>query len=396
LKAHGRAVRDFGDAQLVYETKLNSWRNDQKKNTAADGYSVAPPEKPVCPPAKRYIVSDTTTEAIAPILRDNPRGVLLARDEISGWLASFDRYSKGGNVSADAAHWLSMHDGDELTIDRKTSTPPTIFVPSASVCITGGIQPGILAKSMTSQHRESGLMARILFAMPPRGRRKWTEADVSPDTERAVADVFAQLLTLEADVVPDPDNPDEPDLRPVLIEMTPDAKAAWIDFFNEHNSQTDNLSDDESAAWSKLEGYVPRFALVIHLSRWASGDPAVPTSTTPVDVDSVRAAIELVRWFARETFRVYARLGESEDHRDLRELAAWVKNHGGVATARDLTRGPQKYRGKPDLARADLDRLVKAGMARWEVVPSGPGGGKPTDRVRLVAILESGGDRESQ
>lgn len=66
-----------------------------------------PPTKPDPPCAARYIVSDTTVEAVSPLLLMNPRGVRSARDELAGWIGSFDRYA-GGKGGADAAHWLSM------------------------------------------------------------------------------------------------------------------------------------------------------------------------------------------------------------------------------------------------------------------------------------------------
>ena len=71
---------------------------------------------------------------LAPILLANPRGLLMARDELAGWIGSFDRYS-GGKGGADAAHWLSMHNGESVTVDRKTGRPRTIHVPSAAVSI---------------------------------------------------------------------------------------------------------------------------------------------------------------------------------------------------------------------------------------------------------------------
>ncbi|MGC8625428.1 MAG: DUF3987 domain-containing protein [Phycisphaerae bacterium] len=46
--------------------------------------------------------SDSTVEALASVLAENPRGVLLERDELQGWFASFDRYAKGsgGDLAA--------------------------------------------------------------------------------------------------------------------------------------------------------------------------------------------------------------------------------------------------------------------------------------------------------
>ncbi|GAG23361.1 unnamed protein product, partial [marine sediment metagenome] len=129
LKRHTEELTEYETAILRYERDLAAWKRSKS-------HTDDPPEKPPRPQADRYLVSDTTVEALAPILLENPRGVLLARDELAGWIGSFDRYS-GGKSGADAAHWLSMHNGESLVVDRKTGAVRTIYVPSALVSVTG-------------------------------------------------------------------------------------------------------------------------------------------------------------------------------------------------------------------------------------------------------------------
>ncbi len=380
--------RQESEADLMrYEVALTAWKRDVMRCKADDGYGIAPPEKPALPKARRYIVSDTTVEALVPILFDNPRGVLLARDELAGWLGSFDRYSKGGRGGADSAHYLSMHDGASLTLDRKTGNPPNIHVPSAAVSIVGGIQPRILARAMGQEHHESGMLARLLFAMPPRKRKRWTEADVDPASEAAVVAVFNRLFGLSMEVDPE-GSITEPEYRPRLLSMTPDGKAEWVRFYDEHNAEADALTGDDAAAWSKLEGYVPRVALVLHLIRWAAGD-ATLCDPASVDEASIAAGVALVRWFGNETKRVYAILGESDEGRESRRLVDWIRAKGGTVTLRDLTRGPREYRIDPDKAAKALADLVATGILRRVVDDHDAKGGRPAERFGLVS---EGGD----
>ncbi len=382
FKEHDAARAEWEAQHLRYEAELTGW-----KRQAAKGHGDAgdPPEKPAPPIARRYIVSDTTTEALAPILLGNPRGVLLARDELAGWLGSFDRYAKAGKAGADSAHWLSMHNGEAMTIDRKTGIPPTIHVPSASVSITGGIQPGILSRALGQEHHESGMAARVLYAMPPRKAKRWTEADVNADTEAAVAAVFDRLFGLTMEV--DPESPAlEPDYRPRLVRLADDGKRAWVTFYNEHATEQAELSGDLSAAWSKLEGYAARLALVVHLTRWAAGD-ATLRDASRVDEASIAAGVVLARWFGDEARRVYAILSESDDDRETRRLVEWIERKGGTVTARDLTHGVRAYRGDPDAAERALSALVEAGIGRWEADAHGPKGGQPAQRFRLVSTV---------
>jgi hypothetical protein len=88
LQCHADEVKRYETDLAFYEKALTAWKRDSK----AGG---DPPEKPAEPQAVRYVVSDTTVEALSPLLLANPRGLLLARDELAGWLGSFDKYAKG-------------------------------------------------------------------------------------------------------------------------------------------------------------------------------------------------------------------------------------------------------------------------------------------------------------
>lgn len=385
FKEHEAAMAEWEAQHLRYDAELTAWKRDAAKAKPGDGYTVAPPEKPTQPIARRYIVSDTTTEALAPILLGNPRGVLLARDELAGWIGSFDRYAKAGKAGADSAHWLSMHNGEALTIDRKTGIPPTIHVPSASVSIAGGIQPGILARALGQEHHESGLLARLLFAMPPRRVKRWTETDVDANTEAAVAAVFDRLFGLTME--PDPESPlmadgEGPDMRPRLVRLADDGKRAWVRFYNEHAGEQVNLSGDEAAAWSKLEGYAARLALVVHLTRWAAGD-ATLRDPARVDEASIGAGVVLARWFGDEARRVYAILSESDDDRETRRLVELIRRKGGSMSGRELVQASRAFRTVAD-AEAALSVLVEAGAGSW-VTPEQRAGGRPRARRFVLA-----------
>ncbi len=96
------------------------------------------------------MVSDTTVEALAIVLHENPRGLLLARDELAGLLLGMNQY-KAGRGSATLQHYLTMHGARSMVIDRKGSTRADrkmIVVPRAAVSICGTVQPAILRQSL--------------------------------------------------------------------------------------------------------------------------------------------------------------------------------------------------------------------------------------------------------
>jgi hypothetical protein len=167
------------------------------------------------------------------------------------------------------------------------------------------------------------------------------------------------------------------DLQPVDLPMTSEARALYVAFYNEFaDEQFEAASDDLASAFSKLEGYAPRFALQFQLVRWADG-------TAPgdaVDGESMSLAIELTKWFVHETRRIYAAWSESEDEGEP-ELVQWIAARNGIATVRDLERGPRKYR-KPGAAQAALERLARAGHGRWDHEAT-KAAGAPARRFRL-------------
>lgn len=193
LEQHQRAMER-------YEVELAKWEKAHARWKRGKNAEEPPPTKPVRPEAGRYVVDDTTVEALSPILRANPRGVLLARDELSGWFGSFDRYVGKGAAAADASKWLQMYNGEPVTADRKTDAAATIHVPRAAVGVVGGIPPGILRRVLGAEHRESGLASRLLLAYPERRSKVWTEQDIPPEAEEGIARLFDRLLELEPDV----------------------------------------------------------------------------------------------------------------------------------------------------------------------------------------------------
>lgn len=365
VKEHTAAMKDHADAVAIYERNVAQW-----KRVKSD---TLPPAKPETPIADRCWTDDATTEALAVLLQQNPRGLLMVRDELAGWF-NFDRYA-GGKGGGDAAKWLEMFGGRPMVVDRKGGG--TLYVPCAAVSIAGGIQPETLRRALVQEHRDNGLAARLLLSSPPRMPKQWTEADVDEVTEAAVAMVFERLYSLT------PETDDNGDQRPRLVTLADDGKRAWVKFYNEHAHEMVNLSGDESAAWSKLEGYAARLTLVVHLTRWAAGDTTL-RDPGRVDEASIAAGVVLARWFGDEARRVYAILSESDDDRETRRLVEWIERKGGSTTARDLTHGLRTYRGDSDAAELALSALVKAGVGQWEAETPGPKGGRPAKRFRLV------------
>lgn len=367
FKEHETATLEYKRRQQEYEVLLREWKARGLKQGLEQ---PEPPRPPIC---RRYIVSDITVEAIAVRLRDQPRGLLLARDELVGWLRSFNQFKKG--QGGDAQNWLELHHGGTLVVDRKTGDVTTIHVPHASVSITGGVQPEVLERALRGEHIENGLAARLLIYVAERKQKTWTDDDIPEETERLVATIFERLLALE------PNQDEEGDPVPVAVPLTPEAKAAFIDFFGVHNAEQVELTGGIVAAYSKLEAYAARFALLIHFLRWAANDPTL-LDADRVDEQSMSAGIRLCRWFCHEAKRFYGWLDKDDAARGQDRLLDLVRLMEGRVSVRDWQR-KRRHRTADD-AEGELNGFVSAGLGGWEDVPPTAIGGRPT-RVFVVS-----------
>jgi hypothetical protein len=372
LKRYAQLQAEHDRQKLLYEKELTAWKR------AKGGEEV--PEPPEEPTAARCLVSDATVESLAVILNENPRGLLLARDELSGWLGSFDRYAGGSRAGADAAFWLSAFNGESVVVDRKSTKQKIIHVPSAMVSVCGTIQPGVFNRALGTAHRESGLAARLLLSSPPRRAKRWTDEGVAGDRIAEYSAVIDRLLDLPMNWSADGDP------QPSLVGMDAAAKRLWVAFYNAHNEAQEELSGELSAAWSKLEGYCPRLALVLHTLRWAIDDHTLADRDT-IDAASMGAAITLTRWFCNEALRTYAVLGEDDQQREERELVEWIGRHGGSCTPRDLQRNLRRFSGGG--AEEALEAIVKAGSGRWNPPETTEKGGRPSRVLRLLGSADT-------
>jgi hypothetical protein len=117
-------------------------------------------------------------------------------------------------------------------------------------------------------------------------------------------------------------------MQPRVLPLSSSGKAVLVSFCNEHAAEQAGLENDLAAAFSKLECYAARLALVVHLVRQVARDCTLE-SADAIDAASVQAAVDMVRWFAQEAKRVYGILGESDAERDQRELIEWIGRRGG-------------------------------------------------------------------
>jgi hypothetical protein len=199
--------------------------------------------------------------------------------------------------------------------------------------------------------------------------------DVAEETLVAYRKLIDQLMALPADAK----------RGPVVLRLSPQARARWIDFINAWSKTQDAVEDDDdlSAAYAKLQGYAGRFALVHHVVSLV--DRGEDDAASAIELESIEAGITPTHWFAREAARVYAVLAESPGQRDMRRLVELIRTAGGRMNARGLMRARRTKYPTSEVATAALDELVQAGLAVWSEGPMPKEGGTAPHWIELTA-----------
>ena len=103
--------------------------------------------EPEAPTARRYVVNDTSYEALGEILADNPNGVLAFRDELS----PSSRGSTARNRQRRAG--FSSRLGTERKLHFRPHSPGKTHIEAACLSLLGSTQPGRLAEYVDARFR---------------------------------------------------------------------------------------------------------------------------------------------------------------------------------------------------------------------------------------------------
>jgi hypothetical protein len=337
-----------------YDEAMVHWELAKRKKA---GENAAPVAKPVKPTYKHLYTTDATIESLVPMLKENPKGFMLIKDEITGWVKSMDQYRSG--KGADRQFWLSAWGGQAVKTDRKgTREEGSLIARHPFLNVFGGIQPDMLSELCDERGREDGFVHRILFSFP--ADQTWSEAIGEPPSEEAEtawANALRKLWVMEM-------HGEDNLKRPFVVQMNHEAKKAAADWYKKHTHErnADDFPPGLSGPWSKMRSYYFRVALVLHLLRVACGEQINPDE---VDEISMVAADAVMRYFKSHARIVYERLYHLKDDRLAERALAWIKTRPGQeCNARDMMRSSLTKRASESL---ELMRdLVDRGWGRIE------------------------------
>jgi len=347
---------DVASAEIIKETWSVKVRDAVK--TGADvpimpQGAIAPPE----PERPRIITNDATPERLGSMLAANPKGLFSVRDELSGWLLGFDRYSKGGERS----FWIEAFGGRAFTVDR-VKAGGSIRIPRLSIGVFGGIQPDRLT-SLLFTGDDDGLPARFIWVWPD------PLPPVRPTGSPAKDAVMSGLRRL-ASLRPGETEGGE---FPILMRLDPKAADTLQEWRLEHTVAIRGKSGMVESAWGKLPGTLVRIAMILELSTWALLPAGTPEPATISEASLLRALLLVEDYLKPMMDRVYGDAALPQDERNAASLARHIAHNGLTAiNVREMSRSA-RIPGIKDKAamKAAIGALVEAGWLRQDETPTG-------------------------
>jgi uncharacterized protein DUF3987 len=360
------AAASFEDQKEEMEIRRTAWREQCKSALKAGRVPPVRPDdsiaEPTCP---RLLTQDATFEKLHEIMHENPAGILLIRDELSGWLATLDKFGHEG----DRGFFLSSWNGDTgYTVDRIGRG--SVHVEACCISLLGGIQPArlrsYLLEALDDGPANDGLFQRFQVLVYPDVLKEWRYVDRAGNqtAESAARQIYHRLALMDVDL-------------PIHLRFRPDAQELFV-------------------AWlTELEGKVRTFgmhpALVSHLAKYRSLMPSLAALFELADADDGRDAISLehakqaaawCEYLETHARRIYSMIIAPE-RRAAAELGRRIqsgwKQAEGLFTVRDVYQNDWSGLTTANAVRQVLPLLEDAEWIRPIVPEQKPNGGRPSE-----------------
>ncbi len=279
-----------GEYDMIYCKEMETYRRWERMSAKLrEKHSL--PEEMKMPQRKCHVVVDSTVEALIGALRDNPRGVLIYKDEIDSLLSNFNRYN-----GSDEGYFLSLFSGTPFKYSRKSNNEH-IFLANPYCSIIGTTQPGRLGEQFGGKRMMNGFSSRFLKVYPEIDKMPSWNDTAMPD---GVLEEWERIIRRVITVTPSTDQ--EGKATSIELLFSQEAKLRVIQWKDEVNNKAyaETDSDAVRALCGKLETYLVRFCLVIQIMHGICGESGMDK----IEPGTAELAIKLTEYFRNMESRI--------------------------------------------------------------------------------------------
>ena len=318
----------------------------------------------------RLIVNDATVEALVEILAQNPRGVLVLRDELAGFLRMLEREGH----EADRPFYIEAYEGGVMG-DFESDRISRGNVRSVGPCVSmfGAIQPGRIDRyvrgAVAGRGEADGFLQRFQLTVWPDapGEGRGVDREPSKQAFEEVLRVF-RVLNLGtsrtfASVVEDGHLP--------YLHFDPEAQGIFNTWFEEHHRAVRAPELEKTPAFEehlvKGRKMVPALSLIFHALDVAAG----LVHAGPVSASALDLAInwsEFLGFHAEKLYAVELRENVAAAHALAGKLEEQAVLDG--MTVNDIAERDWSGLAEPSLVHAALDVLEPLGWIKRRTQPT--------------------------
>ena len=279
-----------GEYDMIYCKEMETYRRWERMS-AKQREKHSLPEEMKMPQRKCHVVVDSTVEALIGALRDNPRGVLIYKDEIDSLLSNFNRYN-----GSDEGYFLSLFSGTPFKYSRKSNNEH-IFLANPYCSIIGSTQPGRLDEQFGGKRMMNGFSSRFLKVYPEIDKMPSWNDTAMPD---GVLEEWGRIIRKVVTATPSTDQ--EGKATSIELLFSQEAKLRVIQWKDEVNNKAyaETDSDAVRALCGKLETYLVRFCLVIQIMHCICGESGMDK----IEPGTAELAIRLTEYFRNMESRI--------------------------------------------------------------------------------------------
>lgn len=312
-RIHGEAAREFEAEATVAKLRKEAAKKAVQKTLNKNPDAIIDPrevmvEEEEPPQVKRYLSSDSTPEALLEVLRHNPNGLLIYRDELMGLLKGMDREDRAEQRTLFLTGW----NGNEGYTTDRLGRGLNLHVDAVCLSVLGGTQPSKIAKyaqqAVKGGEGDDGLLQRFALTVwadiPP-----YKEVDEPVDagklkTLNRLFEYLDELTPDQAEAQQDKDQDGNDDGLPYL-RFDDEALPIFRDWrLNlEERLRSGELHPAIESHLGKYRKLLPSLALLLHLAdRGVGAIPAIP----------LLRALSIVGYLETHANRMYASVQMTE------------------------------------------------------------------------------------
>lgn len=345
--------KEFNEAKKAELIKEMKKARPENRSDLKMRYDALSADEPV---EKRLWTADSTIEKLGVILNENQDGILILRDELTGWLKNLDR----SGHEQDRAFYLEAWNGEgSFTFDRigrgKT------HIQNLTLSVFGTIQPSMLEsyiKGSIEGWGNDGLIQRFQILVYPETSKNFKYMDQPPKGRERVRESFDRLYSL---------TPRELEAKFLTHEAGGHAFLQFDgeaqEFFQSWLTDLETLlrsGELQNAAieshLSKYRSLMPSLALIFHILKRAAHE----SNAHSIELKTAETAAAWCTYLQKHAEKLYqtAILSEFDTAREiLRKIDS--QELGSKFTARDIYAKCWKRLSDPSEVKKALELLTE-------------------------------------